>query len=825
MIAYICGLNHDCSGVNNTGCSAETNAQGYYTINIPDSLYFNPPPPEDQKSFFICAKDPTNKYITECYDGYYFLYGSEGIIGGKSVIVKLNQENPTSGIDFSLCKSGNITADLRYIHRDRGYKITLWGTVNFKQTLNVPFEEREFHFIDPNYLPGTIHFAQSQSVGALPYGTYSVKLEDAHFVRYHSEVFNFSTMGLSSDYYPYEIDDIPYYATKYATNITISASTLSRTVYFSSQDALGMIYGVVTDENNYQRMSKIIRMQPEEDLGKSLVSYAKDPNSDESEINLILDPNHIAIYNIETEIIPVDGQSIEVATTIPTKILRDPNFNYWIGQYGGYAFKFLKHGGYKIRVFRSLGNTEVFSAYLNGANGELVYELDDAQPVNVPIGGGRVSADIKLPKVSIEGRVTIEGGGSVAGTIVNLLTSNHEQICFTMADPNNDNSFFLSELVTGNVIVRIAKSGGSVSYNVKKIELDDVRLGDKFHLGTIELKQFDLCSGDGKISGRVFWDEDPSVGIPNVKVRAADIEHIYADNNCTQCLTDSEGRFEITDLPNSAFLVYTDQNSESSEFFDEMYENITLFPEKDAVNDDEVEFLSAMIKKIDDDPTQVCDPSIIAKLVTFSNGKVVILCNGEIKEGINFGLSRHRYELFSGMNLFAYPGTPLQYYNQVRPIITSFHNFSPHKFMSFISSAESGNGISWNVADETSGNFPMEAGRGYLFYFEDNEKYDLKFPCMLAPFTTFPVDIELAGGLNFVSIPDGLDKGWRARHVLSDIQRVEGNARCISRYQAKAGKWKSMAPMWGRPAGEDFRIKREEGYLVHMKSPVSWSRD
>ena len=48
--------------------TADTDPNGYYTIQV-DALLTST---YDEQDFYVCAEDPNNVYVRECYEGYYY---------------------------------------------------------------------------------------------------------------------------------------------------------------------------------------------------------------------------------------------------------------------------------------------------------------------------------------------------------------------------------------------------------------------------------------------------------------------------------------------------------------------------------------------------------------------------------------------------------------------------------------------------------------------------------------------------------------------------------------------------------------------------------
>lgn len=340
-------------------------------------------------------------------------------------------------------------------------------------------------------------------------------------------------------------------------------------------------------------------------------------------------------------------------------------------------------------------------------------------------------------------------------------------------------------------------------------------------------------TGLGKISGRVFLDDHPEIGLSNIEVVALDIG--YIDQWCIWfTTTDANGYYSIEDLPeDDRFILYTYTNPEvvTEGYFDELYDKVTSFSGSDVPWSSEAAQLEdILLNKISSN--NLSDPNILVTIVSLKPNNQAI---------INFGLSTHRYSLSKGFNLFAYPGKPISAYNTafkllgnetISPTLTSPNDAPAIHRMISPALSPGGDRIDWEMAywdtlNQTPAgtDFKIEMNRGYVLY----SSVDLK-DLIMPPIIISSSPIDLAQGINLISIPDVYDKQWSAHKTLShlntspDTGRVEEKAACLSHFEAKQGKWKSVTSLWGESAGDDFRIERAQGYLIHMKEPKQWSR-
>jgi len=788
-----------------------SNANGFYQLNVTWS------DPVSEKEFYVCARDPNFVYITECYNGSYEFEGAL-----EPILINSGQ---TKYIDFNLCASGDIsiTMDVPY---DRGYKISLEGTINFKNTQNIPYNPSMppvAIFPDETSLPSNKIINLVSHLGTLPDGDYFVRIDDINLSKYFGEQGEIS----SSTSYWYQIDNFNYFSSQFYDNqyleenadIINVSSGQTEEITFSSMSETGMIYGIITDPNMNEKTSKFFPTPTtDSSLDKTVVSYsaAEDPNTHKwyDKITLVLNPEKIAIENIYLKIIPTSGQQV-IAPTIPSKVLKDPNSIFHIGAggefgYGGYAFKFLEPSGtYKIQLYRRIGNTDIFNVYYKDAT-SVVYSEDAASEISLTSGEKIKKVDIELPsKVTIYGYVAFEGDPITAN--VSLLTTpsgerqETHKIRDYLADANCDNSYFeFKELIHGEFVVRVECDG----YNIERIPIN-LQLGQNKNLETIQLVSYNACAGNKTIQGRIFSEDNQNIGIENMHVRLINIEdldHPYED--CLEDITDPNGRYSIPDLPDSLFFIYTvhDPNIVTDAYFNEIYKNVILFPDE-TIFEPEVDEISSMKANIN--PVDI-DPNIKAELIYFDAGQDVRI--------INIGLSSHMYKFSKGFNLFAYPGTPpVNYAGTGKKLIDAFSYLLKPHIMSYVT-----NENKWKSAfkdpnsdnyDEPIGdNFSIKAGQGYVLYLKE----DIYAP--LPPYTIVAPTFDMIQGLNFISLPDSFEKEYYSQNVLSNLGDEEAKACSINNYNCQTGKWKSTTCLWGLPAGDNFKFERHQGYSVYIKS-------
>jgi hypothetical protein len=788
---------------------AMTNANGNYILNLNLTGW---------QEIYLCAQDPDNKYVTECYDEHYWLYSVTGQWGeGDKIGIAPNQSLTR---DFKLCQAGSIPITIDMPHT-RGCIVFLEGTVNYKSKISMTFPPDNPPWLRIFSTPNQTHYSvdladyilDPSSKIPIPPGNYNVWVEDSAQFFYNLEI--------SDSHLTYSTNPIYSILPQNKTAAVTCDKPKADPLYFGSFARAGMIYGIITDPNTKEKTSRLFRVVTEGWHGKPDLVIGSDPNhnpdpanpqityltEDDSEEDTQADKANLGVKGIQVEIIPVNNKSID-QPIIPAKVtsLPDSDANqpviYHTGSYGGYAFKFLNSGGYKIRAFSRVGNSDVFSIFYGNA-----YTAGSASVVSLGTGESK-KIDFTLKDASISGKVVIQGG-QLTNVSASLLTKAHEQICFTLVD-SSTGTFSFHGLFSGDVVLRLDKSG----YGVVEQSLASLKLGEQRNVGTVTLTPYKPCQGNGIIHGRVYVDENPQAGLANITVHAMDINHI-GQASCS-ATTDAQGNFIISHLPSSGFIVYTyyDPNIFTEGYFNEMYKNVTAFTRSESWCQWEVNSLGTVLQNLN--PSHMDDPNILITPIYITSGD----------QEVNIGLSTYNYPYLAGLNLFAYPGTPLKACDTAEEFLKLFTNDDlPYRIS--IRDDEKGGDMLYvdpNSHSLKGNDFPIESGHGYIFYL-NTDLPKLQIP----PFTIVPPPpVNLAAGRNIVSVPDGPDKGFYAQDVLRTFgdndKDANLNSTAISNFDGRQGKWKSSAWFWGKCAGDNFKIERSRGYLADIKKTIVWSR-
>ncbi len=191
---------------------------------------------------------------------------------------------------------------------------------------------------------------------------------------------------------------------------------------------------------------------------------------------------------------------------------------------------------------------------------------------------------------------------------------------------------------------------------------------------------------------------------------------------------------------------------------------------------------------------------------------------------MDFGLSTFHYDMSEGMHLFGYPGEPLANLNTTHKFIKKNYDWIDH--LSF----PDGSTGNWQINYITSSydpeidandihgdaDYPIQWGRGYVLYSKNSDS--LRF---IRPITINPLHnevITLYKGSNIISFPNGLDKNYQGKDILSKFEKSAS----VHHYESRSGKWKSNTWFWGKQAGDHYKVKRHYGYLIYMKKKHDW---
>jgi hypothetical protein len=201
----------------------------------------------------------------------------------------------------------------------------------------------------------------------------------------------------------------------------------------------------------------------------------------------------------------------------------------------------------------------------------------------------------------------------------------------------------------------------------------------------------------------------------------------------------------------------------------------------------------------------------------FGESHLIDVFPGEAVTGIDFGLSSYKFTFKKGLNIFGYPGQPVQEYDD------------SHKFCVKLGSSMR----SFRYKDTETGNWylitsslekaaiPLHSGQGYLIYMT-NQVGPVYFP----PFRIMPpASYHLKPGKNLISYPSSIHRSIKTSSDFLSALGTPSEAANVQTFDTTSGKWKSTVWVWGRPGASKFPIKQGEGYLVEMKTSKTVGTD
>ncbi|MGA1791126.1 MAG: hypothetical protein ACMUIM_06550 [bacterium] len=293
-------------------------------------------------------------------------------------------------------------------------------------------------------------------------------------------------------------------------------------------------------------------------------------------------------------------------------------------------------------------------------------------------------------------------------------------------------------------------------------------------------------AGQMSISGHVFLNEDPNSPLSGIYVGGS---NTY-DSTYPITTTNAQGEFLLDNLTCGEYEIVA--NLYPDYFYREMYRDINIW-----------------------DPIQA---EVGENYDIILNERTLIdVFPGEAVTGIDFGLSSYEFTFKKGLNIFGYPGQPIQEYDdsdefclELGSNMRSFRYKDPQT------------GDWYLITSSLEGDpIPLHSGQGYLIYMT-NQVGPVYFP----PFRVMPpASYQLNRGKNFISYPSSIHRPIRTS---SDLLSALGNPAEVASVQSfdnTSGKWKSTVWVWGRPGASNFLIKQGEGYLVEMKTSKTVGAD
>lgn len=293
--------------------------------------------------------------------------------------------------------------------------------------------------------------------------------------------------------------------------------------------------------------------------------------------------------------------------------------------------------------------------------------------------------------------------------------------------------------------------------------------------------------GQMSISGHIFRNEDKNSPLSNVKLSAINVnttpfEYYYNTTN-------AEGKYLFDDLNCGEYNIYIRPEYELNEeglvhgdLVREIYKGVCLL-----------------------DPNQFVEGGKYAEIE--SSAAKVLIYPGENLTDVDIGLSSYKYTFKKGLNLFGYPGLPVEKYDhtnefcsQLGSALRNFRGKDPEWYVVTTSNLQN---------DPKS----LRTGDGYMIYMSNQAG-----PIFYPPFKVMPPKFyHLTPGINLIAYPSSLDRLIKkSSDLLNKLGTTEESA-CVKAFDNISGKWKSTVWFWDKPGAADFPIVQGEGYIAEMK--------
>ena len=297
-------------------------------------------------------------------------------------------------------------------------------------------------------------------------------------------------------------------------------------------------------------------------------------------------------------------------------------------------------------------------------------------------------------------------------------------------------------------------------------------------------------AGQMSISGHVFLNEDPYSPLSGIYVRGSNTYDSDPNTKFPVTTTNAQGEFLLDNITCGEYQIVA--NLDPDYLSREMYKDLNLL-----------------------DPDQFVEGGYYSALLNEST-KIDVF-PGEAITGIDFALNSYEFTFKKGLNIFGYPGQPVQKYNDS-------HEFCDELGSSMRSfrykNPETGDWYMITSSLEKAA-IPLHSGQGYLIYMT-NQIGPVYFP----PFRIMPpASYQLNSGKNFIAYPSSIHRPIRTS---SDFLSALGNpaeAANVQSFDSTSGKWKSTVWVWGKPGASNFPIKQGEGYLVEMRTSKTVDTD
>ncbi|MGA1792176.1 MAG: carboxypeptidase regulatory-like domain-containing protein [bacterium] len=286
-------------------------------------------------------------------------------------------------------------------------------------------------------------------------------------------------------------------------------------------------------------------------------------------------------------------------------------------------------------------------------------------------------------------------------------------------------------------------------------------------------------SGQMSISGHIFLNENPDSPLSGFEVAAVNKR---ASGSLYYTTTNNQGEFLFNDLNCGEYNLVAVGNY--ADFINEIYQDVCLI-----------------------DPNKFVEGKNFMAIE--ADSKIIFIFPGENLTGIDIGLSSYKYTFNPGLNLFGYPGLPVQKYDDSHKFCLELGN-KMHNFR--WKNPDTGQ---WYMITSNLEKSPIKlcSGQGYIIYMHEKAG-----PIFFPPVKTLPPQFyHLTPGKNFIAYPASLHRPIKKSSELLNAIGTQEQVANVQSYDNTSGKWKSTVWLWGKPGSSDFPIVQGEGYLVEMK--------
>ncbi|MGA1863494.1 MAG: hypothetical protein ACMUHX_00365 [bacterium] len=489
--------------------------------------------------------------------------------------------------------------------------------------------------------------------------------------------------------------------------------------------------------------------------------------------------------------VTITEKSYPLTMSVKTEIEIDPNAVYE----GAFFFSGLSPGTYILKTDDSYIFDANYRFYLPEYYNDVYFE-DQATPINITEASINVTnykgfyAQVILQHCpTVKGWVmdydpglcnsvqynsqkaladiTLEMIPNFQGETVSVQTGSDGQYLFRKAD----------KLLPGSYIIKARDSSCSYFSNEKNISIQP----NQNIVVNFCLEDVPAGSGQMSISGHIYRNEDKNYSLPNVELAAVNTnttpyEYYYTSTN-------AQGIFLFDNLNCGEYNLVGGGDYE--DLIKELYKGVCILDEE-----------------------QFAEGKKFAEIE--SSATKILVYPGENLTNVDIGLSAYKYTFKKGLNLFGYPGLPVEKYDytnefcsQLGSSLQNFRGKDPVTNQWYLVTAS-------NLQTNPK---KLRTGDGYMIYMKNQAG-----PIFYPPFKTMPPKFyHLKSGKNLIAYPSSIERPIKkSSDLLYKLGTPEESA-CVKAFDNTSGKWKSTVWLWNKPGAADFPILQGEGYIAEMR--------